>query len=152
MSCVMSHLSCDMCCVSCGMYNFHVSHVTSHHIWLLLTLFQLVILKIFCWLILTSFDTFKLVTTFHSYRLTVTTSDFCCLLLKALGNMRPDMEKYNLFTQAWLGPKLFYPKKCINCNKIKFATKQSKRYFTKSMSKIRLPHIYRGNNYFLSKS
>ena len=61
-----------------------------------------------------------------------------------------DMEKYNLFTQASLEPKLFYPKKCVNCNKSEFATKQRKMYFTKSMSKIRLPHIYRGNNYVIN--
>ena len=60
----------------------------------------------------------------------------------------PDMEEYNLFTQARFEPKLFYPKKCANCND--FATKQCKMYFTKSMSKIGLPHIYRGNYYVIN--
>ena len=58
-----------------------------------------------------------------------------------------DMEKDNCFTQAKFQPKLFYPKKCVNCDKSEFATKQRKMYLTTSMSKIRLPPIYRGKNY-----
>ena len=60
-----------------------------------------------------------------------------------------DVEKYHLFTQAGFESKLFYPKKCVNCNLSEFATKQRKVYFTKSMSKIRLPHTSRGNNYVI---
>ena len=59
-------------------------------------------------------------------------------LLKVQRYKGTDMEKYNLFTQARFEPKLFYLKKCAICNKIEFATKQSKMFFTKSMSKIRL--------------
>ena len=61
-----------------------------------------------------------------------------------------DMEKENLFTQASFEQKLFYPKKCVNCNKSEFATKQRKIYVTKSMSKIRPPHIYRIDNYVIN--
>ena len=56
---------------------------------------------------------------------------------------RADMEKDNLFTEASFEQKLFYPKKCVNCKKSEFATKQRKMYF----AKIILPHIYRCNNY-----
>ena len=63
-----------------------------------------------------------------------------------------DMEKDNLFTQASFEPTLFYPKMCVNCNQSEFTTKQHKMYFTKSMSKIRLPHIYRGNNYYVNNN
>ena len=55
------------------------------------------------------------------------------------------MEKDNLFTKVSFEPILFYLKKCGNCNKSEFETKQRKMYFIKSMSKIRLPHICRGN-------
>ena len=45
--------------------------------------------------------------------------------------------------------KLVYPRKCVNCDKSEFTTKQRKMYLTTSKSKIRLPHIYRGNNYVI---
>ena len=58
-----------------------------------------------------------------------------------------DMETGNFFfTQARFDPKLFYPKKCVNFVKSEFATKQRKIYLTTSMSKTRLPHIYRNKN------
>ena len=60
---------------------------------------------------------------------------------------KADMEKVNFVTQARFEPKLFYPKKCVNCNKSDFATKQRKIYLATIMSKIRLPQIYRSNNY-----
>ena len=43
--------------------------------------------------------------------------------------------------------KLLYSKKCVICDKMEFVTKERKMYFTKYMSKVRLSHIYRGNNY-----
>ena len=46
--------------------------------------------------------------------------------------------------------KTFLPKKCVNCDKIEFATKQRKMYLTTNISKIRLPHTYRGNNYVIN--
>ena len=67
-------------------------------------------------------------------------------MLGHLDSCSADMEKDNLFTQASFEQKLFFPKKCVNCNKGEFATKQRKMYFTKIMSKVRLQHIYRGNN------
>ena len=36
------------------------------------------------------------------------------------------MEKDNFLAQARFDPKLFYPKKCVNFDKIEFATKQHK--------------------------
>ena len=61
-----------------------------------------------------------------------------------------DMEKDNFLTQARFDPKPFYPKKCVNFDKGEFATKQRKMYLTTSMSKTRLPHIYRGKNYVIN--
>ena len=52
------------------------------------------------------------------------------------------MEKDNVFTQAKFQPKLYHPKKFVNCNKSEFATKQRKMYLTTSMSKKKLSHIY----------
>ena len=49
--------------------------------------------------------------------------------------------KRQFFIQARFEPKLFYPKKCVNCDNCEFATKQRKLYLTTSMSKIRMPHI-----------
>ena len=62
-----------------------------------------------------------------------------------------DMEKDNFFTPARFEQKLFYPRKCVTCDKSEFATKQRKMCLTTSMSKIRLPHIYRSNNYVIIK-
>ena len=59
------------------------------------------------------------------------------------------MEKYNSFTQAKFQSKLSYPNKCVNCDQSEVATKQRKMYLTTSMSKIRLPHIFRGKNYVI---
>ena len=62
-------------------------------------------------------------------------------------NIRTDMgKKHFFFIKARLEPKLFYPKKCVKCNKSEFATKQRKMYLTKSMIKIRLLHIYTISN------
>ena len=61
------------------------------------------------------------------------------------------MEKDNFFTPARFEQKLFYPRKCVTCDKSEFATKQRKMCLTTSMSKIRLPHIYRSNNYVIIK-
>ena len=57
-----------------------------------------------------------------------------------------EMEKNNFLTQAQFKPKLFYPKKCVNCEKNKFTKtkKQRKMYLKTTINKIRLPHIYRG--------
>ena len=60
-----------------------------------------------------------------------------------------DMEKDNYFTPARFEQKLFYPTKCVTCDKSEFATKQRKICLTTSMSKIRLPHINRSNNYVI---
>ena len=54
---------------------------------------------------------------------------------QAMITHHPDMEKDNFLTQARFVPKLFYPKKCVNFDKIEFATKQRKMYLTTSMSK-----------------
>ena len=54
----------------------------------------------------------------------------------------PDMEKHIFFTPARFEQQLFYPRKCVTCDKSEFATKQRKMCLTTSMSKIRLPHIY----------
>ena len=45
--------------------------------------------------------------------------------------LNSDMKKFNLFTQAKFEQKLFYPKKCVNCNISEFVTKQRKMYCTK---------------------
>ena len=58
-----------------------------------------------------------------------------------------DMEKTIFFTPARLEQKLFYPRKCLTCNKSEFTTKQRKMCLTKS--KKRLPHIYRSNKYVI---
>ena len=64
------------------------------------------------------------------------------MLLALRGWLIAGMEKkHNVFTQARLEAKLFYPKKCVNFDKSEFATKQRKVYLTISMSKIRLPRI-----------
>ena len=56
-------------------------------------------------------------------------------------------KKTIFVTLARVDPKLFCLKKCVNFDKSEFATKQRKMYLTTSMSKIRLPPIYRGKNY-----
>ena len=53
------------------------------------------------------------------------------------------------FTPARFEQKIFYPRKCVTCDKSEFATKQRKMCLTTSMSKIILPHIYRSNNYVI---
>ena len=67
-----------------------------------------------------------------------------------ISRWEPDMEKDNFLTQARFDPKLFDPKKCVNFDKSEFATKQRKMYLTTSMSKTRLPHIYRGKTYVIN--
>ena len=57
--------------------------------------------------------------------------------------------KFFFFTPARFEQELFYPRKCVTCDKSEFATKQRKMCLTTSMSKIRLPHIYRSNNYVI---
>ena len=59
------------------------------------------------------------------------------------------MEKDNFFTPARFEQKLFYPRKCVTCDKSEFTTKQRKMCLTTSMGKIRLQHIYRSNNYVI---
>ena len=72
-------------------------------------------------------------------------------------------KKHFFFTRTRLEPNYGYPKKCVNCNKSEFATKQHKCIYNNLnglvemkdcvkwmenggiVSKIRLPHIYRGN-------
>ena len=61
-----------------------------------------------------------------------------------------DMEKYNFFTRARIEPKLFLQNWCVNYNKSKYATRQHKISLTTTMSKIGLPHKYRGNIYVKS--
>ena len=61
------------------------------------------------------------------------------------------MQKDNFSTPATFEQKLFYPRKCTNCDKSEFTTKQHEIYLTTSMSKIRLPHICKGKNYEISK-
>ena len=61
-----------------------------------------------------------------------------------------DMEKDKLFTQARFDPTLIYTKKCVNLDKGDFATKHRKMYLITSISKTRLPHIYRGQNYIFN--
>ena len=56
------------------------------------------------------------------------------------------MEKDNLLNTARFEKKVFYPRKCVTCDKSEFVTKQREMFLTTSMSKIRLPHIYRSNN------
>ena len=58
-------------------------------------------------------------------------------------------KKTIFFTPARFEQKLFYPRKCVTCDRSEFATKQHKMWLTTSMSKIRLPHIYRSNNYVI---
>ena len=60
--------------------------------------------------------------------------------------LTPYMVKDHFFTQARFDPKLFYLEKCLNFDKSEFATKQRKIYLKTSISKTRLPHIYRGKN------
>ena len=54
------------------------------------------------------------------------------------------MEEDIFFTRARFDPKLVYQKKWVNFDKSELVTKQRKMYLTTSMSKTRLPHIYRG--------
>ena len=44
-----------------------------------------------------------------------------------------EVEKDNYFTQTKFESKLFYPKKCVNCDKCEFATKQDNMYFATSI-------------------
>ena len=62
----------------------------------------------------------------------------------------PFMEKDNFFTQARIEPKLFYSKKVRKLQQKEFATKQRKMYLIITMSKIELPHNYRGYNYVMN--
>ena len=39
---------------------------------------------------------------------------------------RADMQKDNFLTQTRLKPKIFYPKKCVNCDKNEYATTHCK--------------------------
>ena len=72
----------------------------------------------------------------------------CCLV----GWSVPDMEKRPFFfTPTRFEQKLFYQRKCKNCNKSELVTKQRKLYLTTCMNKIGLPHIYRGNSYVIDK-
>ena len=64
-------------------------------------------------------------------------------ILKVHGTIRNGKD--NIFSPARFEQNLFYPRKCLFCDKREFATKQRKMYFTTCMSKIRLSHIYRGN-------
>ena len=66
--------------------------------------------------------------------------------LSFLTSLMQTWKQAIFFTQARFDPKLFYPKKCVNFEKSEFATKQRKIYLTTSMSKTRLPHIYRNKN------
>ena len=47
----------------------------------------------------------------------------------------PNMEKYNWFTHTRFEPKLFYPKKCVNCNKCEFEKKERKISLQKVQAK-----------------
>ena len=58
--------------------------------------------------------------------------------------------KIHFIYKSNIWAKTILHKKCANCNKSEFATKQRKLYLTKKMSKIRLPHIYGGNNYVIN--
>ena len=59
------------------------------------------------------------------------------------------MEKDYFLTPARFEQKLFYLRKYITCDKSEFVTKQRKMCLTISISKIRLPHIHRSNNYVI---
>ena len=59
--------------------------------------------------------------------------------------------KRQFFTPARFEQKLCYPRKCRTCDKSEFVTKQRKMCLTTSISKIRLQHIYRRNNYVIIK-
>ena len=61
-----------------------------------------------------------------------------------------DIIKDNFLTQARFDPKLFYPKKRVDYHKSEFAIKQREMGLTTSISKTRLPHLYRGNNYVIN--
>ena len=56
-------------------------------------------------------------------------------------------KKTTFFYTSKFLAKTILPEKCVNCNKGEFAAKQRKMYFTKSVGKKRLPHIYRRNNF-----
>ena len=58
-------------------------------------------------------------------------------------------KKTIFFTPARFEQKLFYMRKCVTCDRSEFATKQRKMCLTTNMSKIRLPHIYKCNNYVI---
>ena len=55
------------------------------------------------------------------------------------------------FTPVRFEQKLFYPWKCVNCDKSEFATMEREMYLTTSISIKRLPLIYKGNNCVLNK-
>ena len=73
------------------------------------------------------------------------TGDFEYLRGRSRGQHRQTWKKTFFFTPARFEQKLFYPRKCVTCDKSEFATKQRKM----CISKIRLPHIYRSNNYVI---
>ena len=54
----------------------------------------------------------------------------------------------NFLTQTRLEHKIFDPKKFVDYGKSEFTSKQRKMYLKTSMSKIRLPHIYRDSIFF----
>ena len=63
-------------------------------------------------------------------------------------------KKTIFFYTRQVGSKTILPEKVRNFDKSEFATKQSKLYckvyLTTSMSKTRVPHIYRGKNYVIN--
>ena len=66
-----------------------------------------------------------------------------------------DMEKYNFFLhEQGLSQNYFTQNRCVNYNSCEFAIKQGKMYLTTTISKMGLPHNYRGNiqltNYIFS--
>ena len=82
---------------------------------------------------------------------------FVILIFKVLSKHNRDKVKFitevtqtwkkTIFTPARFEQKIFYPRKCVTCYKSEFATKHSKMCLC--LSKIRLPHICRSNNYVI---
>ena len=78
-------------------------------------------------------------------------SMFIFIVMLGRYNKHARRQNSNIFTNAWNKPAIILglgqgqnlEKKCLNCEKGEFQAKLGKMYWTNSLSKIKLPHIYR---------
>ena len=78
----------------------------------------------------------------------------CCLahfrpFLVSSSNLGNRRGKRQFFLPQQGLSKNYFTRDCVTCDQSEFATKQLKMCLRTSMSKIRLPHIYRSNNFVI---